>query len=162
MTRRNVNNSESLAVQRPRDHRDGRSSNDSCRTGMRRRRNGNWKFALSVAALVATTLVAQQPPGAQTPAPAAPQQPSDVAVVISSDPGTPPKYAVPDFIALSPEATDIAKALGQVLWDDLNYEREFYMIPRDTAATIPQARSAEQVPFAAWREIGADGVVFGT
>ena len=41
--------------------------------------------------------------------------------------GTPPRLAVPDFIALSPDAETvaIAKTIGQVLWDDLNFEREF-------------------------------------
>jgi TolB protein len=90
------------------------------------------------------------------------QQPSEVAVVISGDPGTPPRYAVPDFVALTPDASDIAKTIGQVLWDDLNFEREFYMIPRDTYRTVPVARTPEQVPFNAWRELGADAVVFGT
>ena len=66
-------------------------------------------------------------------------------LVISGEPGTPPRYAVPDFVALSPDAADIAKTLGQVLWDDLNFEREFYMIPRDTYATIPAARTAGQM-----------------
>jgi TolB protein len=89
------------------------------------------------------------------------QQPSEVAVVIRGDSGTPPRYAVPDFVALTPDAADVAKTIGQVLWDDLNFEREFYMIPRDTYGSIPVARSAEQVPFAAWRELGADAVVFG-
>ena len=28
---------------------------------------------------------------------------------------------------------------AQVLWDDLNFEREFYMLPRDTYVTIPAA-----------------------
>jgi TolB protein len=92
----------------------------------------------------------------------APQQPSEVAVVISGDPGTPPRYAVPDFIAASPDAAEAAKTITQVLWDDLAFEREFYLIPRDTYSTIPPARSAEQVPFAAWRELGADAVFFGT
>jgi TolB protein len=90
------------------------------------------------------------------------QQPSEIQLVISGEPGTPPRYAVPDFVALSPDAADIAKTLGQVLWDDLNFEREFYMVPRDTYATIPVARTPEEVPFAAWRELGADAVVFGT
>jgi TolB protein len=116
--------------------------------------------AVSVLGILATTALPQDP---QQPPPApAPQQPSEVAVVISGDPGTPPRYAVPDFVALSPEAADIAKTIGQVLWDDLNFEREFYMIPRDTYSTVPVARSPEQVPFAAWRELGADAVVFGT
>ena len=91
------------------------------------------------------------------------QQPAEVSTVISTDsPGTPPRYAVPDFVALTPDAADIAKTLGQVLWDDFNFEREFYMIPRDTYSSIPVARTAEQIPFDRWRELGADGVVFGT
>jgi TolB protein len=92
----------------------------------------------------------------------APQQPSEVAVVISGDPGTPPRYAVPDFIAATPDAAEAAKTITQVLWDDLAFEREFYLIPRDTYSTIPPARGPDQVPFAAWRELGADAVFFGT
>ena len=91
------------------------------------------------------------------------QQPAEVSTVISTDsPGTPPRYAVPDFVALTPDAADIAKTLGQVLWDDLNFEREFYLIPRDTYSSIPAARTPETIPFDRWRELGADGVVFGT
>jgi TolB-like protein len=63
---------------------------------------------------------------------------------------------------LTPDAADAAKTIGQVLWDDLNYEKEFYMIPRDTYGTIPASRSADDVQFAAWRELGADAVVVGT
>ena len=99
--------------------------------------------------------------------PAAPQtptqqQPAAIELRITGEPGTAPRYAVPDFVATTPDAAEIAKTLGQVLWDDLNYERVFYMLPRDTYSTVPQARTAEQVPFAAWRELGADAVVFGT
>jgi TolB protein len=112
---------------------------------------------VGVVATAAFPRPAQEPPASQ-----APQQPSELALVISGDPGTPPRYAVPDFVALNPEAADAAKTIGQVLWDDLNFEREFYMIPRDTYATIPSARSVDQLPFAAWRELGADAVVFGT
>lgn len=118
---------------------------------------GSWVLGVG-AATVASTLIAQDPPQP----PPVPQQPSEIELVISGDPGTPPRYAVPDFVALTPEAADVAKILGQVLWNDLNFEREFYMIPRDTYATVPVARSPDQVPFAAWRELGADAVVFGT
>jgi TolB protein len=93
------------------------------------------------------------------------QQPTTVATTISSgSPGLPPKIGVPDFLALSnePETAAAAKTLGQVLWDDLNYEREFYMIPRDTYRSIPQAASVDQVPLDRWKELGADGVVVGT
>jgi TolB protein len=119
-----------------------------------------WILGVVLAAASVAALLAQ---ATQTPAtPPTPQQPSEIQLVISGEPGTPPRYAVPDFVALSPDAADVAKTLGQVLWDDLNFEREFYMIPRDTYATIPVARTAEEVPFAAWRELGADAVVFGT
>jgi TolB protein len=90
------------------------------------------------------------------------QQPAIIDVVIGGDAGAPPRFAVPDFVALSPDAAEVAKTIGQVLWDDLNFEREFYLIPRDTYATVPAARTADQVPFASWRELGADGVIFGT
>jgi len=116
-----------------------------------------WVAAATVI-LGAVAAIADSPQDPQTP----PQQPSEVAVVISGDPGTPPRYAVPDFVAVNPESVDIAKTISQVLWDDLAFEREFYLIPRDTYATIPSARTAAQVPFAAWRELGADAVVFGS
>jgi len=106
-------------------------------------------------------VTAQQPPQASTVQQPL-QQPSEVELRITGDPGTPPRYAVPDFVALNPGAAEAAKTLGQVLWDDLHFEREFYMIPRDTYATIPAARNRDEIPFAAWRELGADAVVFGT
>ena len=113
--------------------------------------------------LAAAGVVALLAQATETPStPQTPQQPSEIQLVISGEPGTPPRFAVPDFVALSPDAADVAKMLGQVLWDDLNFEREFYMIPRDTYSTIPAARTPESVPFAAWRELGADAVVFGT
>jgi TolB protein len=90
------------------------------------------------------------------------QQPDEIVVEITADGGRQPRYAVPDFVALSPDAATDGSTLGQVLWDDLEFEREFDMIPRDTYASIPVARSAAQVPFSAWRELGADALVFGT
>ena len=117
------------------------------------------RYALVAAALVVVTGAAQQPP--QTPPPQT-QQPSEIATVITGDPGTPPRYAVPDFVALTADAAEAARTIGQVLWDDLNFEREFYLIPRDTYATVPAARTVDQIPFDAWRELGADGLVFGS
>jgi len=90
------------------------------------------------------------------------QQPSEIELVISGEPGTPPRYAIPEFVAASPDAAEAAKTLAQVLWDDLNFEREFYLIPRDTYGSVRAARTADQIDFAGWRELGADGVVFGT
>lgn len=118
---------------------------------------------LAVAA--ATTLsVATQTPPAPTPAAAPQQQASEVQLVISGEIGAPPRYAVPDFIALSQDAETmvVSREIGAVLWGDLAFEREFYMIPRDTYATIPPARSATDVPFNRWKELGADAVVIGS
>jgi TolB protein len=104
--------------------------------------------------------------GAQVPAPPqTPQQPKEVSLPpIVGDSGTPPRLAVPDLLALSAdkEVQEAAKTIGQVLWDDLDFEREFYMIPRDTYKSIPVAASIGDVPFDRWRELGADGVMIGT
>jgi TolB protein len=112
-----------------------------------------------VTALAVAAVGAQQP---SPPAASQTQQPQEVVLTITGDAGTPPRFAVPDFVAATPDAAEAAKTIGQVLWDDLNFEREFYLIPRDTYATIPAARSLDQIPFDAWRELGAEGLVFGS
>jgi TolB protein len=102
----------------------------------------------------------------QPPAPAQqPQQPTEIQTTISSGTaGAPPKLAVPPFIALTNDAETqaAAKIIGEVLWDDLEFEREFYMIPRDTYRSIPQPASFEDVPLDRWKELGADGVLVGS
>ena len=115
---------------------------------------------LGVTVVVGSAVVVAQQP---TP----PQQPAgqtSVELRITGDPGTPPKMAVPDLLALSPdrETQDAARVIAEVLWDDLNYEREFYMIPRDTYKSIPVAATIDRIPFDRWREIGADAVLIGT
>jgi TolB protein len=102
-----------------------------------------------------------QTPASQAPAP---QQPTDLSTTISGDPGAPPRFALPGFIALSADAetTAVAKTIADVLWDDLNFEHEFAFIPRDIYSTIPAARSFEDIPFDRWRELNADGIVAGT
>ena len=65
------------------------------------------------------------------------------AFTINGEGGAAPRLAVPDFIALTKDAETvaIAKTISQVLYDDLTFEREFLLIPRDTYATIPPATS---------------------
>jgi TolB protein len=98
----------------------------------------------------------------QPPAPAA-QQPTDVRVVISGE-GATPKLGIAGFVALSPDAETVAaaKTIGDVLFDDINYEREYYLIAKDTIATIPKPASIDQVPLDRWKEVNADGVIVGT
>jgi TolB protein len=125
----------------------------------RARRSGPGVIAVAAAFLVAGIVAAQQPP--QQPVPA-PQQPNEIVTRIDSGSAAPPHYAVPDFIALSPGAAPIAQMVAQVLWDDLAFEREFDMMPRDINKTVAVARTPDQIPFGAWRENGADAVFFGT
>jgi len=116
-----------------------------------------WK-ALAAAMVAASAVAAAQQP--------APQEKPQTAVelILRDSSGAQTRLAVPDLLALSPdrETTEAARTIGQVLWDDLNYEREFYMIPRDTYKSIPAAPSITTVPYDRWRELGADGVVIGT
>ena len=108
-------------------------------------------------------LSAQNPP--PPTAPPQGQQPSAIGVLISGrDDGAPPKMAVPEFIPLGkePEVIAAAKTIADVLWDDLAYEKEFYLLPRDILRTVPRPASVELVSIDRWKELGADGVVIGT
>ncbi|MEW5982452.1 MAG: hypothetical protein AB1806_08775 [Acidobacteriota bacterium] len=89
---------------------------------------------------------------------------SELSLSITGESGARTRYAVPDFIARTnePDTLAAAREIGEVLWNDLVFEREFYMIPRDTYKSIPPARSATDVPFDRWRELGTDGLVVGT
>jgi TolB protein len=118
------------------------------------------RFKLLVAFVVGGTGLVV---GQQVPPP--PKQPTTVELPpLTGEAGAQTRIAVPDLLALSSdkETLDAARVISQVLWDDLNYEREFYMIPRDTYRSIPAAASIDTVPYDRWRELGADGVVIGT
>lgn len=117
--------------------------------------------SLLVVTAVAGAFAVPQKPVPQ-PATPPPQRQTEVELVIKADGGTPPRLAVPDLVALTPDAAEAARTIGQVLWDDLNFEREFYLIARDTYATVPAAQAIEQIPFPSWKELGADALVFGT
>ena len=108
-----------------------------------------------------TLLAAQAPPAPQQP-PASTEY--EIKTTIRGEAGAPPHYAVPDFIALTSdkETADAAKLIAEVLWDDLAFEREFDMIPRDTYRTIEQTPTTETIAFDRWRELGADGVIKGS
>jgi TolB protein len=123
------------------------------------------RFLLCLPAVAAAAVLsagaAQQASAPQPPA----SQPSEIRTTISSGTaGAPPKLAVPPFIALTGDAETqaAAKTIGDVLWDDLEFEREFYMVPKDTYRTIPQPASIDQVPLDRWKELGADGVLVGS
>jgi len=119
--------------------------------------------AITVASFVlmaAPSAAPQQPPPGQPPAT---QQPSEITTSVIKTGGAAPKLAVPDFIPLStdPETRDAAQLLGQVLWDDFSFEREFQMIPRNENHNVPPATSLDAIPFDRWKELGAEAVVIG-
>jgi TolB protein len=115
--------------------------------------------SLALAMAAALAMLSAPPLDAQQP-----QQPTDLSTTITGDPGAPPRFAVPDFIPLSNDAetVDAARTIGRVLWDDLDFEHEFALIPRDVIASIPPATSMSNVPFERWNEINTDGVIIGT
>jgi TolB protein len=113
-------------------------------------------FAIALGLAAAAAQAPQQAPP--------PQQPTDVATVINGGAGGPPRLALPPFLALSSDADTVAaaKAISEVLWDDLNYENEFNFVARDVNATIPAAKTIDDVPFDRWLQVEADGVISGS
>ncbi len=73
-----------------------------------------------------------------------------------------PKIGVPDFSRAGGNVADAAPTLADVLWADLEYEREYYMISRKSSAGIPAAATPQALPFDRWTEIGADFVLTGS
>ena len=120
--------------------------------------------AVSLCAALALGVVGLAAFPGQQPATPPPQgQAREGTGTITSTTGGKPKLAVPDFLAATPDAESkaIAATIGQVLWADLDFEREFYMLPRDTYASIPVPASIDAVPFDRWKELGAEGLIIG-
>lgn len=94
--------------------------------------NSSPRLFVPAVLMVAASVV---PVAAQTPA----QVPEDHATVTSSRPA---RLAVPDFAAdaRDAQAAAIGRTIADALWNDLDFEREFVMIPRDAASpTAPDA-----------------------
>ena len=70
------------------------------------------------------------------------QQQSTVELIIGESVGAQPRLAVPRCLALTddPVVVEASETIASVVWDDLEFEREFRMVPRDTYDTIPVAR----------------------
>lgn len=85
-------------------------------------------------------------------------------IKITGTTGARRRIAVPEFAAPggAPEVQQAARTIGQVLWDDLDFEGEFYMIPEADASKIPAADSVETLRYDLWSELGADAVVLGS
>jgi len=90
------------------------------------------------------------------------QQPQQEITLTLSNPGSHPVIAVPDFASAEASLGDTARTIAEVLWADLDYEREFTMVSRKAAASIPAARTAAELPFTQWAQLGADFVLMGS
>ena len=110
-------------------------------------------------ALCASMLVFAQPPDKEQAQ--SQRQRDEIDLVIGEHIGAQPRLAVPDCIAITKDnaSTTAAALIAEVLWSDLDFEREFRMLPRDTYSSIPVADTLETLRLDAWRELGADGVV---
>jgi TolB protein len=91
------------------------------------------------------------------------QQPTDFRLSLVGA-GTQPKVGLPDFTieGSDKDLADATMTLVNVLWDDLDFEKEYYLIPRKSTASIPVVADAKSLPFDRWKEIGADYVILGT
>jgi TolB protein len=109
--------------------------------------------ALTIAAPAATPIVATS----------LDQTPQTEVSLIMSNPASHPRVGLPDLLGTGSDAdlAAAAKTLAEVLWADLDFEREFYMIPRKTSATIPAA-PIEALPYQQWSDVGADLVLVGS
>lgn len=114
--------------------------------------------------LLATGLLALgMPPAAVVRATPLGQDPQTEISIVMSNPASHPRLGLPDLVVApgDPDLASAAATVADVLWSDLDFEREFYMISRKTSAAIPAA-PAESLPYAQWREMGADFVLAGT
>jgi TolB protein len=120
---------------------------------------------LALASVAALHLYGQQPPPpAQPPAtPPASQQQGEVDIKVTGA-GGPPHLAIAPFVALSTDAETVAaaKTIGDVLFNDIDYEREFYLLKKDSIATVARPTSIDHVDLAPWKELGADGLIVGS
>jgi TolB protein len=92
------------------------------------------------------------------------QQQPILEIHITGSTGARKHLAVPEFSVTNatPEVQEAAKTIAEVLWDDLDFEGEFYMVPHEEAAKIPRADSPDTLPYDRWSELGADAVVLGS
>lgn len=124
-------------------------------------------FAVAAASLLPLPSLNPDRAGAVTAAPLVGAQDQSQPVYeirITGTTGARRRLAIPAFSVPggTPEVQQAARTIEQVLWDDLDFEGEFYMIPAVEAVKIPAADSIETLPYDRWSELGADAIVLGS
>ena len=102
------------------------------------------------------TPVAQQAQQQQPPPP--PQRPQDLVLEATGIGGGGPKLGMQAFTG----AAEPARLIAEVLWNDLDYEREYTMVSRKATAGIPVSATPASLPFDTWKQVGADYVMMGS
>ncbi len=84
-----------------------------------------------------------------------------VDLVIRDRVGAQARLAIPNCLALTTDTETVAasETIAEVLGNDIDFEREFRLIPRDTYASVPTGRSLDDLPLEAWSELGANVVL---
>ena len=109
-------------------------------------------------ALLGAAVAASAPEAA--PADVTSPQQTEVRATLGGTSGRLPRLAMPTFLVSGPDAVDAAKTIADVLWKDLEFEREFQMISQSSAAQIAPA-PAESLVYDSWNQLGADEVLVG-
>jgi TolB protein len=92
-----------------------------------------------------------------------PAQQQEIRTSISGASGRLPRLAIPPFLIADNPARlqDPAKAIADVLWKDLEFEREYQMVSQSVAVEIAPA-PAEALDYENWAATGADDVLVGS
>ncbi len=116
------------------------------------------------AALAGVLAAAPSAPAARESVPVFPAGAQQQVIdVVLSNTASHPRIGLPDFVvgARATALGEMAVTLADVLAYDLDFEREFYIIPRQTSASVPAASTPDTLPFARWTSLGADYVLLG-
>jgi tol-pal system beta propeller repeat protein TolB len=70
--------------------------------------------------------------------------------------------AVADFSAALALTRPAALTISDVVWDDLDFEQAFTMLPRAATVGLPSAASAETLAIDRWSALGVDAVMLGS
>jgi TolB protein len=92
-----------------------------------------------------------------------PLQQQDLSISLNSV-SPHPKLGVPDFTVPGGDAElqQAALTTANVLWADLDFESDYYVIPRTSSQTVPVTDVITALPYDRWAELGANAVVVGT
>jgi TolB protein len=119
-------------------------------------------LGLAIAGAAVVSSAAPNPDSVPTAAPLEPQQ--TIIDIEAWNTRKSIRVAVQDFVAEggNPALTEAARTVAEVLWADLDFEREFMMVTRKAHASIPVAPVPQALAFDQWTQVGADGVIIGT